>query len=53
MITMQPDLIAAEALRPVEALIAIGPAAERTITAFTLGLDQSKPRLGKLVAKDG
>jgi hypothetical protein len=53
MITMQPDLIAAPALRPVEALIAVGALADRTITSFALGLGQAKPSLGKLEPKHG
>jgi len=53
MITMQPDLIALPALQSVEALIAIGALADRTITSFTLGLDETKPRLGKLEPKHG
>jgi hypothetical protein len=53
MITMQPDLIAAPALQPVEALIAVGASAERSITSFALGLDQTKPPLGKLEPKPG
>lgn len=53
MITMQPDLITERALRGAESLIAVGAAAERTITAFSLGLDQTKPRVGKLTPKQG
>ena len=53
MITMQPDLIAQPALQGVEALIAIGALADRTITSFTLGLDETKPQLGKLEPKVG
>jgi HAD superfamily hydrolase (TIGR01484 family) len=53
MITMQPDLIAGPALEQVEALIAVGGSPERTITAFTLGLDQTKPRIGPLTPTEG